>query len=409
LSTVASVDHLTAKGVRPAIDDLLATARGLKPLLKERAKDTEANRRVSAETTQLLADAGLFRLVKPKRFGGFEYGPSAMLRLGFELGQACGSTAWCAMLANLNSLLASYWPLEAQIDIWDSNPDNLLAGTVVPTGRCERAEGGYLISGRWPWASNCENSQWLFVSATLPGSDSAPPGPGWFLTPRESLNIDQNSWYVSGMQGTGSKVVFTDSPVFIPEYRMIRFSDVLAGTTPGRSIPGNVQAGFGFSTFGAVALVAPLLGMAQGALTWFAQAMQSKLHVGSRPGAPIVAAHNPFTQERAGKASVAIDAALTLLLTDLGGVESKIQAGAIIEVAERIRIRRDCGFAARQAQDAVNALFEGAGGSGADLEAPIQQYWRDINAAARHVSLDVQAINSVVGQHLFALQPVGMY
>jgi alkylation response protein AidB-like acyl-CoA dehydrogenase len=280
---------------------------------------------------------------------------------------------------------------------------------VVPTGKCQRADGGYLISGRWPWASNCDNSDWFFVSTLLPEVDGASPGAGWFLTPRDSLSVDQTSWHVSGMQGTGSKVIFSEQPVFVPEHRVIRFSDILAGTPPGRSIPDNAPSAFGFGTFGAVSLVAPLLGMAQGALDWFAHAMRTKVRAGSRPGTPLIAAHNPFTQERVGQASAAIDAAMALLLADLPKLEAKIQAGESIDIPDRIRIRRDCGFAARQAVDAVNGLFEGAGASGADLDSPIQRFWRDINAAARHVSLDVQAINSTVGQQLFGLPPVGMY
>jgi 3-hydroxy-9,10-secoandrosta-1,3,5(10)-triene-9,17-dione monooxygenase len=409
VSTVESIEKTHHASGRPSVDELAARARALQPILRERAKETEANRRVSAETTATLAAADLFKLVKPKRFGGFEYGPSAVLRVGFELGQACGSTAWCTMLGNVNSLFASYWPLEAQTDVWGAEPGNLLAGTVVPTGRCERTQGGYLISGRWPWASNCENSEWIFVSNMLPEVDGASPGPGWFLTPRSGLSVDQNSWHVSGMQGTGSKVVFSEQPVFVPEHRVIRFSDVVAGTTPGRAIPGNVQAGFTFGTFGAVSLVAPLLGMAQGALTWFVQAMQTKVRVGGRPGGPNLASQSPFVQERAGRASAAIDAAMALLLADLVSVETKIQAGETLAVADRIRIRRDCGFAARQAADAVNCLFEGTGASRADLDTPMQQFWRDANAAARHVSLDVQGINSLVGQHLFGLPLAGMY
>jgi alkylation response protein AidB-like acyl-CoA dehydrogenase len=409
VSIAKSIDEHSPTDARPPLDGLVARARDLQPLLRQRAKDTEVNRRVSAETTSVLAGAGLLKLVKPKRFDGFEYGPSALLRVGFELGQACGSTAWCAMLANVNSWFASYWPLQAQTDLWGDNPDNLLAGTVVPTGSCRRADGGYLICGRWPWASNCDNSDWFFVSAPLPEVDGASPGAGWFLTPRDSLSVDQTSWYVSGMQGTGSKVIFCEQPVFVPEHRVIRFSDILAGTTPGRSIPGNVPSAFSFGTFGAVSLVAPLLGMAQGALDWFAHAMRTKVRAGSRPGTPLIAAHNPFTQERVGRASAAIDAAMALLLADLPKLEAKIQAGESIDIPDRIRIRRDCGFAARQAVDAVNGLFEGAGASGADLDSPIQRFWRDINAAARHVSLDVQAINSTVGQQLFGLPPVGMY
>jgi alkylation response protein AidB-like acyl-CoA dehydrogenase len=393
----------------PSLDTLVARARDRKPMLSQLAKDTEAARRVSPSTTALLKAEGLFDLVKPKRFGGFEYPPSALLRVGFELGQGCGSTAWCVMISNVNAWFASYWPLQAQTDVWGETPDNLLSGTVMPTGKCQRVDGGYEITGRWPWASNCENSDWVFVSAMLSDTPGVAPNAGWFLTPTSSLSVDQATWFVSGMQGTGSKTLFAETPVFVPEHRVILFSDVLAGTTPGRSIPGNIQSAFLFGTFGGVSLAAPLLGMAQGALDWYTQAMQNKLRAGSRPGAPPSAAHSPFTQERAGRASAAIDSAMALLLADLCAAELKIHAGEVIGTAERIRVRRDLGFAAHQAVCAVNALFEGAGASGADLDSPIQRFWRDINAAARHVSLDVQGINSMVGQQLFGLQPVGMF
>jgi len=89
---------------------------------------------VSDAVTRIMVEAGLYRLGQPKRFGGYEYGPSDLLRLGFEIGRGCGSTGWCAMIANVNAWLAAYWPLQAQQEIWGDNPDHLVTGTFVPTG-----------------------------------------------------------------------------------------------------------------------------------------------------------------------------------------------------------------------------------------------------------------------------------
>ena len=389
----------------PALDELLERARALRPLLLERAADTERERRLSAEASAILRDAGLLRLGQPKRFGGYEYGPSAMLRLGYELGRGCGSSAWCTSIANVNAWLAAYWPLEAQTEIWGDNPDHLVTGTFVPTGTCAATDGGYLVDGQWPFASNCDNSDWLFVSALLP--DDA--GVGWFMVPSAALRIDQDSWHVAGMQGTGSKTLIADAPVFVPSHRVIRFADVVAGTTPGRAIPGNRMAMFGFATLGAVTLVAPLLGIAQGALDWFSATMRSKVKASLKPGAPISVAQSPHAQERIGAASAAIDAAMALLLTDLLPFEQRIEAGEEPGVSDRIRIRRDIGFAASEAVRAVNLLFDGAGASAAALDSPIQRSWRDINAAARHASLDVQAIYSLVGQEKFGIEPKGQF
>jgi resorcinol 4-hydroxylase (FADH2) len=394
---------------RLTIDELLDRARALRPMLMERASATEAGRRVSEDVTRALVEAGLYRLGQPRRFGGYEYGPSELLKLGFEIGRGCGSTGWCAMIANVNAWLASYWPLEAQEEIWGDDADHLVTGTFVPTGQCEPVDGGFRVWGRWPFASNCDNSDWLFVSALLPEAEGQPSSVGWFMVPRADLGIDQDSWHVAGMQGTGSKTLLADHPVFVPAHRVIRFADVERGTTPGRGIAGNVMAGFNFATMGAVTLVAPLLGTAQAALDWYSEAMRVKVKASLKPGAPMSVAQSPQAQARAGEAQVRIDAALALLLADLAPLEAQVRAGEDLAVADRVRIRRDIGFAARAAADAVNLLFEGAGAASAALDAPIQRHWRDINAAARHASLDTQAIYALVGQVCFGLDPKGQF
>lgn len=405
MSTAQSLREPGRAGLRPSLDELAARAAALRPLLAEKARETEARRRVSAEVIRLLAENGLLSMCQPARFGGYQYGPSAMVRIGYELGQACGSTAWCAVLANCNAWFGSYWPLQAQEEVWAERPGNLIAAPLAPTGQCEAADGGYQLSGRWPFASNCENSHWSVISAIVPEHDGVPSGPAWFLTPMETLQVDQDTWHVAGLQGTGSKTLYADEPVFVPAHRMVRLSDVIALTTPGTEIEGNVLARFGWSTFGATALVAPLLGLARGALDWFTASMGSKV----RPGAPATAANSPFVQARAGRAAAGIDAALTLLLTDLAAAEALVFAGGTLDVAQRVRIRRDIGFATRQAVDAVNDLYEGAGASSSALDQPIQRFWRDANAGARHVSLDDQSIMATVGQQLFGIAPTGAH
>lgn len=404
MSTETSTSR-TKEPAPPSIDELMARAASLRPAIAERAEATERERRVSGDTIKLLADQGLLSMSKPARFGGCEYGPSAMVRLGYELGQACGSTAWCAALSNCNALFVSYWDIQAQQDVWGEAQDNLVAAPLAPTGKCERVDGGFRVWGSWPYASNCENSQWTVLSAIIPDDGTGPSGPAWFLTPMSTVRVDQDTWRMAGLQGTGSKTLRAEEPVFVPAHRMVRISDVIALTTPGTRLEDNPLAQFGWSTFGAAALIAPLLGMARGALDWFVDNMRSKI----RPGATTSAAHNLFVQERAGRAEVMLDAALGLVLRDLEEAEAIVFAGGSLDESLRIRIRRDCGFAARQAVEVVNSLFEAAGASSADLARPIQRFWRDVNAGANHVSLDERAIMAMVGQKLFGLAPVGQY
>lgn len=392
-------------GDRPSIDELVARAHEQLPYLPDRAHATELDRRVSAETVNRLKGERLLSVCQPRRFGGFEYGPQALVLLGHELGQACTSSAWIAGLANCNAWFASYWPLEVQQEIWGQDPDNVIAAPLAPTGSCERTTGGYLVSGRWPWASNCENSEWAIVSAIVPENEESPAGPVWLLTPMANLSVDQDTWHVAGLQGTGSKTLYSEEQIFIPDVYAVRVSDVVDGTTPGVSLDDNPLADFSWSTFGAAALVGPLLGAARGALNVFAEDMRRKI----RPGHLTTSAHNPFVQERAGRAEAALDAAFALLVQDLHDAERIVFSGEKLSVSERVRVRRSLNFAARQALFVVNELYEGAGASSADLTRPLQRMWRDVNAGGQHVSLDDRSVMLMAGQNLFGLPPVGAY
>ena len=149
--------------------------------------------------------------------------------------------------------------------------------------------------------------------------------------------------------------------------------------------------------------------MAQGALDWFVMAMRSKVRIPLRAGAPTTPAQSPYTQVRVGAASAAIDSAMALLLSSLAILEPKVVAGVQLTVSERVTARRNAGFTARQAVESVNLLYEGSGASGSDRSAPIQRFWRDVNAGARHATLDVQSINALVGQDRFELPLAGQY
>lgn len=394
---------------KPTLEELLGRARQLRPILMERAEETETNGRVSSDTTALLKSAQLLRLWQPKRFGGFEFGPSAVLRLGFELGRGCGSTAWCATIANSCALASSNFPIELQHELWDEDGETVVCGVVIPTGKCTPVEGGFEVEGRWGFASNCDNSDWIFVSARLPAAEGAPVDQGIFMIPRAQMEIDPLSWQVAGMQGTGSKTVQTKAPTFVPDHRTIRLSSILNGTAPGRKVPGNIMTSFNFPTFSAISLVAPMLGMAQGALEWFQETMKTKTKSALKPGAPVPIAQTQDAQVALGSASAAIDSAMTLLVNDLDEAEIRIRAGEVLSVADRVRIRRDIGFAVAQSCAAVNALMESSGASAMSSHSLIQRNWRNINVAARHMHLDVPAIYALVGQERFGLEPAGAF
>jgi 3-hydroxy-9,10-secoandrosta-1,3,5(10)-triene-9,17-dione monooxygenase len=118
--------------------------------------------------------AEVFKLAQPAAFVGFEYGLSELAQIAFELGRVCGSTGWCGSLGMCYQWMTSFFSLEAQRDVW-SDRDNIVAGcNFTPSKDGEIVPGGIKLAGTWPYASNCENSQWLQLGAAIPNLDGPP-------------------------------------------------------------------------------------------------------------------------------------------------------------------------------------------------------------------------------------------
>ena len=347
--------------VRPDFAQILARVRNLRPQIEERALAAEKAKRVPAETIEALRDTTVFRLMQPARFGGYEYGPAEMAEVGFELGRACGSTGWCGTLAVCFGWMTSFFPLQAQQEVWD-DPENLLAVSYTPSPKVEVVDGGIKIAGSWPWASGVDSAAWLILSVLIPGKD-APPTLAWCLVPVRDVIVDHDSWNVSGLQGTGSKTVAIHDAVFVPAHRILPLGAIFSGKVPGLDVPGNGQARFGYPTFGPTALVAPIVGMAQGALDAFTETARGAKRM-ARPGVFEKVAASQLIQSLVGQAAARIDAARTLVLSSLREGQDVVRSGGSLEIEQRVRIRRNHGFAGRTSSEVVNEIYAKSGGGG---------------------------------------------
>ncbi|MGE0036460.1 MAG: acyl-CoA dehydrogenase family protein [Xanthobacteraceae bacterium] len=390
----------------PEFAEILDRVRKLRPDIDSRALAAEKAKRVPAETMEALRDADVFRMMQPRRFGGFEYGPAELAQIGFELGRACGSTGWCGTLAVCFGWMTTFFPLEAQQEVWD-NPDNLLAVSYVPTPKVEPVEGGIRISGSWPWASGVDSAAWLILSALIPGKDG-PPSLAWCLVPVSDVIVDHDSWKVSGLQGTGSKTVAIADPVFVPKHRILPLGAVFSGRVPGLEIAGNDQARFGYPTFGPTALVAPIVGMAQGALDAFTETARGARRM-ARPGVFEKVAESALIQSLIGEAAARIDAAQTMMVTSLREGQDLVRAGGTLDIEQRVRIRRNHGFAARTSSEVVNIIYAKSGATAADEKNRVQRFWRDANTAALHSSIDWDTLSALYGTQQLGLQPQGIF
>src|SRR6202041_1382558 len=187
----------------PLLRGIVSAASDLVPVLRERAQATEAARRVSGETMQDFRQAGIFRLMQPARYGGYEYGFTAFIDVISELGRGCTSSAWDCAIGSIHQWLIAAFPREAQDNVWKNTPDAFACVSYAPTGTTEMVDDGFLIQGRWQFVSNADNSEWIILGAQFPDPEKgAPAQPGFVLVPRSAWRIE-DSWYVAGQAGTG--------------------------------------------------------------------------------------------------------------------------------------------------------------------------------------------------------------
>jgi resorcinol 4-hydroxylase (FADH2) len=393
----------------PSLNHILDLAREMRPYLRERAHDTEQARRVSAETTLRFKELGFFKLLQPARYGGYEYGFTAFMDLITEIARGCTSTSWGCSLGLIHQWLLSTLPQQAQDDVWLEDPQAILCGSYAPATKAIKVDGGFLIKGKWSYASNVDNSQWALLGVHFPVvSAENKPSAGFLMVPKRDWVIEDD-WFVTGQAGTGSKSIRIDHEVFVPDHRKITFAELSSGHPPGLLVNPNPLYSIPFLSAVPVCLVAPALGTLQGAIDCFIELCDSRVTRGAVAGGGNSLRDFFPVQSRLAEATAAMDAATLLINRDTTEVEVMAMCGIPITVDQRIRNRRDHAYATRLVQSGVDGLFASVGGTGLSLDQPIQRMWRDANAIARHVSLNWDAVSSMVGQHLLGLEPKGQY
>src|ERR1700753_2433928 len=226
-------------GEDDAYASMLARAEALTPKLRDRAARTEELRRLPPETERELHDAGLFRGLQPKRGGGSEFDYIALVDCADVLGQGDASVAW-----NFANLASHHWMLgmfdkRAQDEVWDKNPDTLIASSFIfPAGRARRVDGGYMLRGSWPFSSGVESCDWNMLGSVVSSDDEA-DGIEYriFLLNKRDYGI-KDTWNAAGLRGTGSNDVDV-ADAFVAEQMSISVSDLAGGPTPGSTVNPN--------------------------------------------------------------------------------------------------------------------------------------------------------------------------
>jgi 3-hydroxy-9,10-secoandrosta-1,3,5(10)-triene-9,17-dione monooxygenase len=374
-------------------DEMVRRARELVPRLKERVALTEELRRMPEETEHDLHRLGLFRIVQPQRAGGAELDVRALIDVCAEIAQVCPSTAW-----NLGNLASHHWmlgyfPGEAQDEIWDVSPDVLIATSLAfPCGDGRKTEGGYVVSGRWPFSSGVDNSDWNMLAVTIRDGDEV-TDQRFALLHRSQYEIIDN-WQALGLCGTGSKDVAAKA-VFVPQYRTTALSSLVGGEHIGsRSNPGPLFR-LPFLAIGSYILTGVALGCAEGAYRGYVEAARRRntTYTGTPAGA------FQAVQIKVAEAAVRIEAAGLMMREDCRQACAIADAGGVPSLADKLRYRRNAAWTVRQCLEAVDILMGLSGAGGLYTTNNMPRFFRDMHAIAAHIiyAFDVQA--TMFGSH----------
>lgn len=372
-------------------EELLRRTAELLPVLQTRAAHTEQLRQIPPETVQDLIDSNLIRIGNPARYGGLGIEYDAAFDVDWELGRACGATAWCYALWTVHNWWVGHFPEQAQDEFFADGPDVLAASALNPTeGRAEAVAGGLRVSGHWRFSSGCDAASWVMVA--VPSDD----GHQWALIPKTDYQI-VDTWFTSGMCGTGSKDIVIDDQ-FVPTHRIMDPSRAGNGDWTGWELHQRLSYRLPLRCMTGWDLVVPIIGMAQGAVDTFTASLHGTAGHGRTADSMLI-------QSCLAEASVEVEVARELQRRAIREMLEKAATGESFSDFERARYRRDKTFAAKLAVQAANRLFDASGGGAIYDSAAMQRFHRDIHAASHHQGISWHAAAEDYGRQALGLSP----
>jgi len=373
---------------------MIGRAEALIPQLRERASRTEELRRLPPETERDLHDAGLFRIVQPKRVGGSEFDYVALVDCAEAIGRADASVAW-----NLANLASHHWMLgmfdsRAQDLIWGRDVNALIASSFIfPAGRARKVDGGYTLRGSWPFSSGVDSCEWNMLASVVSSDDEA-DGIEYriFLLNKSDYQII-DTWNATGLRGTGSNDVEVHD-AFVAEPMTVAVNDLGGGPTPGSAVnPNPLYALPVFSLFPYV-LSGVALGNAQACLDDYIKVARHRASTYNRAKLGDLQS----TQIKIAEASAKIDAARRIMRSTCIEAMADARRGLVQDVALKTRLRRDGAYSVNLCTEAVSLLFAASGARGLSTAAALQRQFRDAHAINSHLAFNFDAAGTNYGR-----------
>lgn len=369
----------------PSEEELVARAQAMIPTLKERAKRCTAGRNVPAETIAEMREAGFFRILQPKRWGGYEMHPSAFYRVQMALAEGCMSTGWVYGVLGCHPFELALFDNKAQEEVWGKDSGTLVSSSYQPVGKVEHTEGGYYLSGRWGFSSGSAHSQWVFLGAVAPPKTKDDNAELMiFLLPRSDYEILEDVWHVYGLQGTGSHDIVVNK-AFVPAHRVHR---------PAEAAFSGIERGHQENT-GALYKIP----WAQVFIRSVNTAALGGAHAAIKAATSIMMSRVSTNTSKASKDDPALHAAIAAATAQCAEMELMLHQqfedlmgyadrGEPTPMSKRALYAYHACSVVRRVSRLVDDLLQLLGGRAIYTSSELVQPWLDINAARAHVMND---------------------
>ncbi|MTD52956.1 oxidoreductase [Amycolatopsis sp. RM579] len=375
-------------------NQLVATAASFKELLAQNAAEADRTRRVPQHVIDALADAGLFKITVPRRYGGHQADVRTIIDVASTLAESCGSTAWVVTLINTVAIAVGMLGEQGQNEVFGADPEARVAGVFSPRGESRRTEGGFRVSGQWFYGSGSLHADWVMVGFPLVDEKGDTVDFGLGLIPHADYEV-KDTWFVVGMRGSGSNAIVVDD-VFIPDHRILPVSGAINGRFPTEFKDETLYRSAFHPAFTLV-LTGAQLGMGRAALKHVVELADKR-----------TIANTIYTRQRESvgfqlqiaDAAALIDTAHLHVYRAATDIDEAARLGEYPSYPMRARIRSDAARAATCIKDALDLLITAHGAGSFAESSPIQRMWRDSNIALRHGTLVPPATREIYGKAL---------
>jgi 3-hydroxy-9,10-secoandrosta-1,3,5(10)-triene-9,17-dione monooxygenase len=383
--------------VAPEPTEIVARARAMIPALAQRSLEGRRQRRIPDEAIADMQRAGFFRVLQPKRWGGYEMDLHTFYEIQLALAEGDMSTAWIYGVSGVHPWFMALLDDRAAQEVWRSDTSALICSSLMPAGRATPAEGGYRLSGRWRYASCCEHCDWALLGAMVATGNGGPPEGRIFLLPRKDYGtID--TWQVSGLQATGSWDVSVED-AFVPAHRSQSMLDNFLLKGPGQALNTSSLYRLPFGQIFVRGISTAALGALQGMLNAFLDYGKTRV---TRAGGR--SAENPFVQLLCAETAAAIDEMTNTLHRNFRNLHAYARRGEMPPLEERLRYKFQSTEVTERCTLLAARIFKATGAAGLAEGLPFGGILADLMAGRQHISNQYEYVGSSWGGVMFGLE-----